>query len=135
MIRASRSPRAGIAALGLLLSLTAAADTLLLRAGHVLDVERGVTLDDRAIRIEDGRITAIAPWRDDAAVGAEVIDWSGYTVLPGLMDMHSHLVGDIQSANIAAPLLSSAARDALAGAANARATLEAGFTTVRDVGC
>ncbi len=135
MIRASSSPRAGIAALGLLLSLTAAADTLLLRAGHVLDVERGLTLDDQSIRIEDGRIAALAPWRDDAATGAEVIDWSAYTVLPGLMDMHSHLVGDIQSANIAAPLLSSAAQDALAGAANARATLEAGFTTVRDVGC
>ena len=135
MIRASSSPRAGIAALGLLLSLTAAADTLLLRAGHVLDVERGLTLDAQSIRIEDGRIAALAPWRDDAATGAEVIDWSAYTVLPGLMDMHSHLVGDIQSANIAAPLLSSAAQDALAGAANARATLQAGFTTVRDVGC
>jgi imidazolonepropionase-like amidohydrolase len=50
------------------------------------------------------------------------------------MDMHTHLVGDIQSSNVAAPLLSSAARDALIGAANARATLHAGFTTVRDVG-
>jgi imidazolonepropionase-like amidohydrolase len=50
------------------------------------------------------------------------------------MDMHTHLVGDIQSSNIAAPLLSTAARDVLAGAANARETLRAGFTTVRDVG-
>ena len=38
-----------------------------------------------------------------------MIDWSGYTVLPGLMDMHTHLVGDIQSSDVAAPLLSSAA--------------------------
>jgi imidazolonepropionase-like amidohydrolase len=127
--------RAGLVALGVLLALPVAAETLLLRAGHVLDVERGLTLDDQSIRIEDGLITAIGPWRDAAPAGAEVIDWSAYTVLPGLMDMHSHLIGDIQSANVAAPLLSSAAQDALAGVANARATLEAGFTTVRDVGC
>jgi imidazolonepropionase-like amidohydrolase len=135
MNAASKGLRAAVAALGLSLALPTVAQTLLLRAGHVLDVERGVTLHDQAIRIEDGRIAAMTPWRDDAASGAEVVDWSAYTVLPGLMDMHSHLVGDIQSSNIAAPLLSSAAQDALAGAANARATLEAGFTTVRDVGC
>jgi imidazolonepropionase-like amidohydrolase len=126
---------AGSAVLALGLALPVLADTVWLRAGHVLDVERGLTLDDQAIRIEDGRITAIGPWRDAAPAGTEVLDWSGYTVLPGLMDMHSHLVGDIQSSSIAAPLLSSAAQDALAGVANARATLEAGFTTVRDVGC
>ena len=50
------------------------------------------------------------------------------------MDMHTHLVGDITSADIAAPLQSSAAEDVLQGVANARATLRAGFTTVRDVG-
>jgi imidazolonepropionase-like amidohydrolase len=66
--------------------------------------------------------------------GAAFVDWSRYTVLPGLIDMHTHLVGDIQSADPAAPLKSTEARDALAGAANARATLMAGFTTVRDVG-
>ena len=130
-----RGLRAALIASGLVLASPVGAETLLLRAGHVLDVERGLTLDDQAIRIEDGRIVAIVPWKDAAPAGTDIIDWSGYTVLPGLMDMHSHLVGDIQSANIAAPLLSSAARDALAGAANARATLEAGVTTVRDVGC
>jgi len=130
-----RGLRAALIASGLVLASPVGAETLLLRAGHVLDVERGLTLDDQAIRIEDGRIVAIVPWKDAAPAGTDIIDWSGYTVLPGLMDMHSHLVGDIQSANIAAPLLSSAAQDALAGAANARATLEAGFTTVRDVGC
>ena len=132
---ASERLRAAVLALGGLLATPVGAESLLLRAGQLLDVERGTLLADQAIRIEDGRITAIGPWREAAAAGTQGLDWSAYTVLPGLMDMHSHLIGDIQSANIAAPLLSSAARDALAGAANARATLEAGFTTVRDVGC
>ncbi len=111
-----------------------AADATWVRAGRLLDVERGVLLDDQAIRIEAGKIVAIGPARDLLPSGAAVIDWSGQVVMPGLVDLHTHLVGDIQSANPAAPLLSSAARDVLVGAANARATLHAGFTTVRDVG-
>jgi imidazolonepropionase-like amidohydrolase len=77
---------------------------------------------------------SIAPYSSAAAGNAKVVDWSAFTVLPGLMDMHTHLIGDIESSNAAAPLLSSAARDALLGVKNARATLRAGFTTVRDVG-
>ena len=74
------------------------------------------------------------PGARDRAAAAASIDWSAYTVLPGLIDLHTHLVGDISSADVAAPLSSSAARDALMGVAHARATLAAGFTTVRDVG-
>jgi len=111
------------------------AQTVWLRAGQMLDVERGVMLRDQAIGILDGRITQLGPADTTLPAGVAVIDWSEHTVLPGLIDLHTHLVGDIQSANIAAPLMSSAARDALVGAANARATLHAGFTTVRDVGC
>lgn len=55
-------------------------------------------------------------------------------MLPGLIDVHTHLVGALQSANVAEPLLTSAAEDVLLGAAHARATLAAGFTAVRDVG-
>jgi imidazolonepropionase-like amidohydrolase len=100
----------------------------------MLDIERGVYLADRAIRIEDGRVASITPWSAGSRGGGRLIDWSAYTVLPGLIDLHTHLVGDISSADVAAPLSSSAARDALMGAAHARATLLAGFTTVRDVG-
>ena len=135
MTPASTLRRLGAALLACCVAPAALADGLWLRAGHVLDVERGVMLDDQAIRIEDGRIAAIGPWAQASPGAATVVDWSAYTVLPGLMDMHSHLVGDIQSANVAAPLLSSQAQDALTGVANARATLAAGFTTVRDVGC
>lgn len=110
-----------------------AAEQWIVRAGKLIDVERGRVLDDQAIRIEGDRIVSIGDFK--AMPGARVIDWSAFTVLPGLMDLHTHLVGDIFSTEIAAPLYSSGAEDALKGVANARATLRAGFTTVRDVGC
>jgi len=64
----------------------------------------------------------------------DLVDWSGYTVLPGLIDCHAHLVGPESTANVAEPLLYSAADDVLLGCYNARVTLEAGFTSVHDVG-
>jgi len=129
------SLRRPFAALCLALAATAAAaQPVVVRAGRVLHVEQGRYLLDQAIRIDDGRIVSVTPWGAGSRGGAEVIDWSAYTVLPGLIDLHTHLVGDISSADVAAPLSSSAARDALIGAAHARATLAAGFTTVRDVG-
>ena len=111
----------------------ASAETLYVRAGRLIDVERGIALADRMIRIENDRIAAVAPWTQPPE-GARVIDWSAKTVLPGLIDMHTHLVGDIQGAGLADPLAYTEAEDALLGAANARATLRAGFTSVRDVG-
>ncbi len=110
------------------------ADTVIVRAGRILDVEQGRYLENQVIRVEDGRITAIAPYAAGAAGDAPMIDWSAYTVLPGLIDLHTHLVGNISSANVAAPLLNSGAQDVLLGVAHARATIAAGFTTVRDVG-
>ena len=118
----------------LLTSASAYAETVLVRAGRLVDVVEGRVLSDQLVRIEGGRIVSVGDFPAQPAAGAQIIDWSAYTVLPGLMDMHTHLVGDIQSSNVAAPLMSSAANDALTGAANARATLQAGFTTVRDVG-
>jgi imidazolonepropionase-like amidohydrolase len=112
---------------------TASAETRYVRAGRLVDVERGAVLDDQLIAIDGDRIKAVGPYSPPPS-GASVVDWSGYTVLPGLIDMHTHLVGDIQSAGIADPLLTSAADDVLIGARHARATLRAGFTTVRDVG-
>jgi imidazolonepropionase-like amidohydrolase len=117
------------------LAFAASAQTVIVRAGKVIDVERARVLTDQAIRIDQDRIAGIGDYRQQEVGGAPVIDWSAYTVLPGLMDMHTHLTGNITSADISAPLQSSAARDVLFGVANARTTLRAGFTTVRDVGC
>jgi imidazolonepropionase-like amidohydrolase len=121
-----------------LLSLASAFPVLggertLVRAGHLLDVDSGKLADDQAVSIEDGRIVAIAAW-SGAPAGARVLDWSAYTVVPGLMDMHTHIADEGPYADPATPLKSNPGRDALIGAKNARDTLRAGFTTVRDVG-
>jgi len=127
-----------VAAVLMLMSSKLLAETVYVRAGHLVDIEAGRVLADQIVRIEGGRVRAVTPAAELPAAalsgGAKVVDWSRYTVLPGLIDLHTHLIGDVQSSNIAAPLLSSAARDALVGASHARDTLEAGFTTVRDVG-
>jgi imidazolonepropionase-like amidohydrolase len=118
---------------------SAHADELYVRAGKMLDVDQGRVLTDQWIEVRDGKVVRVQPYANgameqQAARNARVLDWSRYTVLPGLTDLHTHLVGDIQSSNYAAPLMSSSARDALVGVGNARDTLRAGFTTVRDVG-
>jgi len=82
---------------------------------------------------DDDKITAIASC-GPTPKGAERVDWSGFTVLPGLIDLHTHLADAGQSADLSLPLKTSPAATALIGAHNARQTLEAGFTTVRDVG-
>lgn len=110
------------------------AESLLIRAGRLVDVDRGQMLGDQAVRIENGRIVSVAPYRSGAEEGARLLDWSAYTVTPGFMDMHTHLLGDILYADVEDYLKATPEGDVLAGAANARVTLQAGFTTVRDVG-
>jgi imidazolonepropionase-like amidohydrolase len=105
-----------------------------IRAGHVIDVVAGKVLDDQVIVVRGGRIESVGPARSARApADAKTIDLSGYTVLPGLIDTHTHITRD--------PTLppyhgygQSWPRVALKGAANAKATLLAGVTTVRDVG-
>ena len=128
--------RACLAALLCIASIAVSATegSLLIRAGHLLNVESGKVLDDQAVVIADGRITAITPWRVKRKPGTAHLDWSAYTVMPGLMDMHTHIADEGQSADPATPIKSTPARDAFIGAKNARDTLRAGFTTVRDVG-
>lgn len=110
------------------------AASLLIRAGRLVDVDRGQVLGDQAVRIENGRIVSVMPYRNGAEKGARLLDWSAYTVTPGFMDMHTHLLGDILYADVEDYLKATPEGDVLAGAANARVTLQAGFTTVRDVG-
>lgn len=129
------------AALALLLSAASAAaggaatgQRTLIRAGQLVDVDAGVVLSDQAIVIEAGRIISVQPYRAGLAEGAELLDWRAYTVAPGFMDMHTHLAGDLLNFTTEAFLKAKPEDDVLAGADNARKTLEAGFTTVRDVG-
>jgi imidazolonepropionase-like amidohydrolase len=99
----------------------------------LLDVESGAVAAGQCLLIEGERIARIEPCAATPA-GAERLDWSGYTVLPGLIDLHTHLADAGQDADLALPLKTSPQATALIGAYNARTTLMAGFTTVRDVG-
>ena len=110
----------------------AAAETSYVRAGRLVDVEQGRVLQDQLVTIVDGKVASVGPW--SGAPAGPLTDWSRYTVLPGLMDMHTHLADYGQTNNVAEPLLHTAADTAFVAAKNARDTLKAGFTTVRDVG-
>ncbi len=106
-----------------------------LRPGRLLGVATGELLADRAVVVEADRIVAVVAAHDAPVEGTAVVDLPGHTLLPGLIDCHAHLVGEIDSGHSYAELLTrTAAQEALTGVRNARATVQAGFTTVRDVG-
>lgn len=101
----------------------------IIHAGHMLDVKSGRTLNDVWVVIENGKIVRVGT---GAEQGANIIELPNATLLPGLIDAHTHLTFDptfgYQELGISIP------KEALIGAKNARITLEAGFTTVRNVG-
>ncbi len=102
-------------------------------AGHILDVKSGKLLADQMLVIEDGKITSAGPAAEaKPAADAVRIDLPDATVLPGLIDAHTHLTMEPRFGYD--QLAISVPREALIGAKNARLTLLAGFTTVRNVG-
>ncbi len=109
------------------------ADFLVIRGADLLDVDAGEVLGGRQLLIADGAVEAVLGDGEATPDGARVLDLSGLTILPGLIDCHSHLIGDMEFAGVPATT-TSAAEEAMTGVRNARATIEAGFTTVRDVG-
>lgn len=104
-----------------------------IKAGQLVDVENGKIIKDQFIFIRGEMIESIKSASSSIPKDANVIDLTSYTVLPGLIDCHTHLV-DTHSASPAGMLEKSEAQYAFAGAKNAKKTLLAGFTSVRDVG-
>jgi len=105
------------------------------RCGKLLDVRSGRMLADQVIVFDaNGMITAVGPAASTSPTGGvAVLNLSNATCLPGLIDVHTHLTGD-PSASGYQGLGISVPREALTGAKNARLTVRAGFTTVRNVG-
>lgn len=122
-----------IAGLWLLCTTMAWAQVTAIKAGRLIDVDGGTVGTDQVILIRDNRITAVGK---ALAIPAEarVIDLSGMTVLPGLIDCHTHVADGARESDPLGQLKKTAAQVALESVPNARKMLESGFTTVRDVG-
>jgi imidazolonepropionase-like amidohydrolase len=109
-------------------------DVLAVRPGRLLDVVAGELLADRVVLVEGDRIAAVVA-AADAPADARVVDLPDLTLLPGLVDCHAHLVGEVDSGQGYTELLTrTGAQEGMTGVRNARDTLHAGFTSVRDVG-
>jgi imidazolonepropionase-like amidohydrolase len=111
----------------------AAAETVVITAARMLDVEKGAIVDRPVIVVTDGRIASINRGEPNAPAGAKRLDLGDVTLLPGLIDMHVHLdanprYGPYQALQFTDTFW------AVQGVANAQAMLRAGFTTVRNVG-
>ncbi|HLZ78646.1 MAG TPA: amidohydrolase family protein [Sphingomonas sp.] len=122
-----------LAAAALLASGAVRAETVYVHAGHLIDPELGRVLADQVVKVADGRVVSVGPWQGVPIVG-RLVDWSAYTVLPGLLDCHTHIADGSAEGDPIAPLRSTAAESVLRGVATAKVELESGFTSVRDVG-
>ena len=107
---------------------------VLIRAGHVLDVHTGREAANQTLVVTGDRITSVEPTAQVAAQpGDQVIDLGDATVLPGLADVHTHLTM-MTNFDPYYELTMTPGKEAINGVVNAKTTLEAGFTTVRNVG-
>jgi imidazolonepropionase-like amidohydrolase len=106
-----------------------------IRAGRLIDVDAGRVLENQVILIRDGKIDSLGS-NLQIPSGAQIIDLSKMTVLPGLIDCHTHLADGDQAANVdpTYQLTRSASQVVLESVGNTRVFLEEGFTSVRDVG-
>ncbi|WND03102.1 amidohydrolase family protein [Temperatibacter marinus] len=124
---------AAIAALSASVSMTALAETKIIHAGKLLAVPGKPALEKQSVVIKDGKISAVkAGYHTED--GAKIIDLKDSFVMPGLMDMHVHLQGELGPKNDSEALKMSDELSSMKSIHHGMKTLMAGFTTVRDVG-
>lgn len=112
-----------------------AAETTVLHCDQVFDAKRGRLTGEMTLVIEDGRIKAMSAGHSDPAGGAaRTINLKGMTCLPGLIDSHVHLTGETSPTGYTDQFRWNVADYAIRSTVYARRTLEAGFTTVRNLG-
>ncbi|MFE4197024.1 amidohydrolase family protein [Paenarthrobacter sp. NPDC056912] len=111
-------------------------ERVIFRAGTLADVRKGELLRDYAIIVENERVTAVEPYSPakHEESDAKLVDLSDHLVAPGLIDLHTHMIGNLQEGSYMPFLTKSAAWSVLEGVKNAATTLRAGFTTVRELG-
>ena len=119
-------------------AVAASAQVTAIRAGRVVDPDAGTAAENQVILIEQGKITAIGG-NVTIPAGATVIDLSTSTISPGLVDAHTHLCMAVKPGRDAGSYYYTTLRDpdamrAVEGVINARSMLQAGFTSVRDIG-
>jgi imidazolonepropionase-like amidohydrolase len=121
--------------LALSVSSVAYAGDVVLTADHLFDSDSGKLLANPAVLVRDNMIVEVST-KDELAVpeGAKVIDLAGKTLLPGFMDMHVHLSSAAEGISFLESRLQSVPRRAVNAVMNANKTLQAGFTSVRNVG-
>ena len=120
--------------LGLCFSVPGFTQVTAIKAGRLIDPDAGTALTDQVILIDNNKIEAVGKALPIPS-GAKLIDLSSMTVLPGLIDCHTHLAdGAPDNGDPLSQLKKTAAQVALESVPNARNMLESGFTTVRDVG-
>lgn len=118
---------------------TKAADSIVVKGARLLDVRRGSYIENAGVWIEGERIKAVGRFSDVVARApkeAKIIDLGRATLLPGLIDCHTHIMARFEegpNGYIVGLATKSQAVRALEGAYNARITLQAGYTTIRDV--